>query len=693
VPNAIQQIRPLGGEWVEPDDAEDRKKAWRILHESCRSARFYMDTFWATGIALVEGKHWLETDAASVQRGSSRKVVVYPEQYGSGGEEIRATLNWTRPLATDVASILRVDPNGWALQFDPDGRDLSGSAMDVAVSERVWRDFLHQPAVDISGQDDLKNHWRVQAGSGILKAHPDAHCPYGWNISMVPLDRMFWHGGECNPDPARHRQWADCTAWPVETVERLYGITFTDEMKNALPTLSALQAFDEMLQGIRSVNEQVAGNSQAKALLVTEFYDDWFDRLTMLAHTGSGANQCIVLWDGPNPYRMPDGHGLCPYLKNDFALSLLSPWGVGVSHVVQTPQMVTALVVTNILRHQVTCTANRWLYQTGTIADPETAFSPVVGAPLEFTGNSGKDLLPQMIKPPDISALTKDVLMFMPQFGRDSASVPPVMRGGSSGSREAAEALRTRIAQAERPFSAIEERDLRAYQRFFTQFVRFLVETAPVELFVAACGEELQTAALDMVRRAPRLRHRVIASVPRDAVQPRTANERKREIMEWASLKLMTPDEARYEVAQVTGKPLTSREQQGIINATMEGRAFIEGATADQIHALHWEPHDIHVRTHQQLLTNRHSANLDPSVQQEISLHILDHYEQWGDEQELQGAMMMAAQGQVGAVEAVQGQSFGDEMPNSPAQGSLAAPQPQPSDYQRRETERAAQTA
>jgi len=475
----VRAVFEAGDHWVEPPTAPERKQAYKRFHDSSRSTRFYMDTIWATDAALVEGIHWHHTSPATAQRGSNRKIVVYPEQYDPDLGEVRATLNWTRPLATDVAALVRVDPQGWGLQFDPDRRDRLGSSPDRTVMDRVWHDFRMQSNVDISGQHDVANHWRVQMGSGLLKIHPDTANPYGWNISQVPLDRMVWDPSNVSPDIRRHRQWADCAAWAVEDVERAFGVQFSPETKKNLPTLGSLQAFSNLLQGIRQVNPSVGGDSKARALLLTEFYDDNWNRLTIFVHTSVGENQMRVMWDGPNPYRLsPESPGLCPFLKLDFIISLLGVWGVGIPRVVQTPQMVTALTMTNVLRHQIACTANRWLYQDGTIDDPETAFSPVVGAPLPWKGQVDKDLPPQMVTPPDIAAITKDLLAFMPQFGREVAHLPSVMRGEAEGSREAAQAIRERLAQAERPFSAIEERDYKTYRQFLTPFVAFLCNTA-----------------------------------------------------------------------------------------------------------------------------------------------------------------------------------------------------------------------
>lgn len=689
----IRQLALRGETVVEPTVAEERRKAFRTLYDGCRGQRFFFDAFWAKGIALVEGRHWLEEAAVSTSHGR-RTLRIHPERYDPGIDMVRVTLNWTRPLALDIAALLRVDPEGWRMQFEPDARNLVGSSGEIAVMRRVWRDFVTQDEVDLPGEHDRANHWRVQAGSGLLKMVPDSHCIYGWNIVHVPLDRMVWDVGNVSPEIERHCQWADTMAWPVEEIERQYGFELDAEFKKNLPTLSQLRAFGEMMFNIRSLQPPGSGDSRTKAVLITEFWDDYWKRLTIFIHAGPSSKQWKVVWDGPNPYAG------CPFLKLDFATTILAPWGVGVPHIVETPQKVDALAITNVLRHLLTTAAVHWIYEKGSVVDPATVFSPRVGSPIEYDSNFGKLKPPYPMEAPNIPAIAGQLVTMMPQVGRDMAHLPPVMAGKPTGTREAAQAIRARIAQAERPFTAIAERDGERYRRYFTRLVRFLVNRATLPVLLDAVGPELHATLMRMAQRTPRLKARIVVTVPRDAIQPRTPGERKHEIMQWASLKLMSPEEARHEIARVTGRPLTSIEEAALSNADEENRAFLDGAVAYteerqaagiawDIDAKHGDPHDLHIRSHDWVIMNRHQLNLPEPVVTELELHRVDHLEQMGDEAAVRAGVAMEAQGQFGATEAAI-EATGQGMPGSPLQGSLAAPEALPTDYARRDTEREA---
>ena len=689
---------------VEPPEAQKIKEDFRRLYDSCRTQRFFFDHWWMKGIALTEGQHWLEEEIASESRGN-RYIKALPVQYSDAGiDMVRATLNWTRPLVTDIAAMLRVATDGWRLQFDPDPRNFIGTADEVDVMRRVWYDWLTHPSVDLPSQADLMNDWRVQTGSGLLKIVPDRRNPYGYNLQHVPNDRIIWDPANTSPDPEGHFQWADCKAWPLEEVERRYGFRVPEEDRENLPTLGALQAFDQMMQQVRSLRPAGVGDSKTRGVLLTEYWREESGpdgkpvlRLSVLMHTGTGPNQCYVLWTGRDPV------GFSRFLKLDFGRSVLSMWGVGVPHIVETPQRFDALLTTCILRCQLATAAPHWIYERGTVEDPATAFSPRVGSPIEWDSNNQRAREPHIIEPPDMPRITEKLMALMPRIARDMAHLPPVLSGIPSGSREAAEALRTRLAQAERPFNAIAERDSERYARFFTRFVRMLVEKAPVPVLLKAVGDDLIGVALEMAGRRPRMRSRVQVRVPRDAIQPRTPNERKREIMELVALRVMSLDEARFEIARVTGRPLTSIEEAAIANAERENIAFLNGARAYSdaraaagepwdIRATHGEPATIHIRMHEALITNRYRMHLPDSVVRELEIHRLDHIERQGDEAELMGAVSASAQGQLGAVDAVLQQSYGDVLPASPLQGSMAAPPAMPTDYERRDMERELET-
>lgn len=694
---AVQEMRGALGQTVDPVLAEAIRKNFALLYDGSRSARFFYSQFWCLGIAMCEGQQWLEESISSTSKGS-RVLRAYPERYDPGIDAVRATLNLTRPMTSDIAAMVRVDPVGWALRFDPDPRDAMRGAIDLLISDRVWQHFRSHRTVDIAGEVDVANQWRCQTGAGLLKVVPDTANPYGRSIIHVPNDRMIWDVGITTPEVTQHNEWADTMAWPAAEVERRYGFQFTKKTKENLPTLGDLRQFDEMVQAIRSLQPAGYNSSKTPAVLVTEYYFDLWQKMAILVHTGTGSTQSHVVWVGPNPYGYMDESGkwvgLCPFLKLDFSMSLLGPWGPGVPHIIRTPQQITNLVYTNFLRNLLATSAPHYLYEEGTIADPNTAFSPRIGAPIEWKRARPDSQAPGILRTAEIPSIVNALASAMPQVMADMAHVSPVLQGIQSSDKASAQAIQIKLAQAQRPFSAMEEKDSEKYTRFFSDFTRVLVNSAPAEVLLEAVGQDLKSEADEMLSQNPRLKSRLTVSIPRDAIHPRTTAEKRQDLVQAAQLQLMSPQEYRYELAKQLGHPLTSKESIVLANVARENLMFLAGATADQVDATHFEDHDLHIRGHQTLLDSRWTANVSPDVQEQLRYHIFDHLEEKSDEAEVQGAMVMAAQGQIGATEAAMQQTGGGPpmaTPMTPLGGSMMSAGATPAAYAGREAQRTAE--
>ena len=666
---------------IPPEVERERLEAFRAMMRGCEGAKMFYGSHWATGIAMAEGQQWIEENIRlSSSRGGNRVLQAYPENYDAGVDQIRVTLNRTREIVNDVTSLLRVSPDGWNLDFAADERDAVGGTLDALMMRRVWNHYLRQPQVNLAQAEESQNEWRVQAGSGIIKLARDLSNPYGWTPVCVGLDRMTWDAANKSPWIDSHRQWADTMAWDATTFEKAYGIRFPDDVRKNLPRLGQLVGFEMLMQNIRALEEGRTGDSETPGILGTEFYDDNFARLTMIAHTGLGDGRERVVWDGPNPL------GFCPYMKNDYLLSLLGPWGVGIPYMVGREQKITNIVFTSIARHLLAISANQWVYEEGTITDPQTALSPRVGGPIPWKRDTRDSQPPYINKPPDIPSVLWNLAQMMPQMMSDKAHLPPVLMG-HGGSREPAASLQTKLGQAERPFAKIQDRDFEGYKRFYTRFATFLCDRSPTALLQEALGPDLNVPLMERMRTGKVIRSRVTVTVPRSAIQPPTPAERKRDLQQWTALKVVRPEELRFELASKMGMPITEIEEATVASVAQENQAFLSGATAEAVRAVHFEPHDLHIRGHRIIIGKRRTWDVAEEVITQIGLHILSHYEQMADEIELESAQGAAAQGQVGATESVIGQAFGDELEPGPLSGSMAAPMASPTDYATRDLE------
>lgn len=668
---------------VPPEIEAEETKAFRRLYDSCRGRRFILDAACAVGIAMTEGQQWLIDEAYSQNTASGRTVLrLLPERTDPGVDNVRITLNRIRDITEEVASLTRIEPGGWEGRFESDPRDPAMTQVQLHIERAVWREY--RKTVMLHAEAEQANTWRSQCGSGLIKAIPDRSNPFGWDLAMVPLDRILWDPHCKSQEPAQHLEWGDSCAWNAEDATKAYGIKF--KKPDDLPTVGSLRAFDGALGAMRGIASGSEDESRAPGVLVTELYRRNWKTLSLFVHTGTGEGQSHLVWYGPNPY------GACPYLKFDLGLSLLSPFGVGVPLRLKADQQFYNLALTAILRHLLTVSAVRWLYEEGTVTNPQSVFSPRVGGLIPVKAVKDKiEVLPQMIQPPNMNATAWQLAGMLPTMMEEKAHLRPVMFGITSPRGESGQAIEQKIGQAGRVYAALAENDGERVSRFLTHHIKHLCNTAPIPVLMNACGAGLQGALMERLQQGRVIDASIKVSLPAGTIQPRTAAEKRSDLERWAALLpgAFDPDTLKYEIFKQTGEPVTSDQELALANASEENLRFMSGQPAEAVDAKHFEPHDIHVRTHKQIVLARHTGAIPDEVVAQVELHILDHLEEAGDEAALQFANMAEGQGQLGATEAAQ---MGT-MPETVRSGSMAAPVPTNAQYGARDTTRRAKAA
>ncbi|MBE3045426.1 hypothetical protein IMZ48_23335 [Candidatus Bathyarchaeota archaeon] len=499
---------------------------------------------------------------------------------------------------------------------------------------------------------------------------PDQQNQFKHVIRTIPLDRMIWDPANKSQEISDHYEWADSVAMPAEDVERAYGYTIPDKEK--LPTLGSLRAFEGATSEIRGVQGLSKEESRTPAVLLTEYYTDWFKTLTIFVHSGTTENDCKAVWQGPNPY------GFCPYMHLTLGMSLLSLWGVGVPIQLRQHHTLFNIAMTSIARHLVTTSAVRWLYEEDTVRSPSSVFSPRVGGPIAVTRNRTEPpILPQMIQPPNMNDIAWNLVSILPAMFDQTAHVSSILRGVAP-PRDSGSAIREKLSQAGRFFVSVGEDDQERQKKFMTKVVMFLAESAPPEALLDAVGPDLQAKLMERLQQPPVLKTRIELMVRPDAIQPRTPDEMKQDIKELASLKALSPDEMKWEWYRATGKPVTSEQHEAVVNAINENQKIMSG---EQVFALDFEPHALHIFCHKQVIRCRHTWNVPDEVVLAVQIHIADHYDDWGDERGIEGAMIAEAQGQTGAG----GMAAGNALADSPLGGAMSAPEATESQYAARD--------
>jgi len=705
-----------GPDAVPLDTANERREAWRRLYEPCQTARSVMNVWRATAIAQFDGHHWIENDPQVVDTSSGRvSLRLHKADYRPTADNIRATLNRTRDITEEITSMLRVEPAGWEAVFDIEQPPGPGSSDEQAICRAAYRDWLHDDTVNLPGAYAQANSWRSQTGSGLLKVVLDSRNPFGVNVKHITADRISWDLANRDPDPWMHREWADTVAYPVEDVERMFGIQFPDKTKKALPTLSELQPFDDVVRKIQALDPQARTGSQSRGVLVTEYYSDWWQRLTIFVHTGSSAEACRVVWDGPNWFHA------CPYGKYDLGESLMTPWGVGVPHRIYHEQRTTTLAITLVLKHLQAISAVRPIVAAGSVeGDLSEVFSPKVAAPIVWdAGRDGRNPAPSYIRPPDMPAIAWNLVSAMPEVMKDKSHLRDVLMGITSPRGESGDAIRQKLAQSGRVFADLNEKDLAVSRRFLTALGRYLVNfgnrAGAVQRACRNIRGQWDAAVQRQAVRGDQVlcTHRVFVSVPREATQPKTPDEMVRDWKEMVSLQIMSPDEMRLAMVQQLGRSLTKAEGEAVDAACHENDMFMAGAQAyvrgrendldperPVIKAVYGEAHDIHDRIHGELVRRRYSMPVPDDVVKEVTIHrFYVHREFAGNEALQQAAIQAEAQMlQPGISEALGAQTMGPSIAGhsgAPAQtpvgGGLAAPSATPADYQARERDRVQQ--
>ena len=386
-----------------------------------------------------------------------------------------------------------------------------------------------------------------------------------------------------------------------------------------------------------------------------------------------------VVWDGPNPY------GACPYLKWNFGKSLVAPWGLGIGARVRGEQQLFNLAATHIVRHMLTTSHVPWIYEEGTVTDPARAFSPRVGGLIgvKRTRAEPVSIIPQRAQPPNLNAIADKVVAEMPALLSEKLHFRPVMQGVTSPRGESGDAIREKLSQAGRVFEQQAEEDGESTKRFLTHHVMFLCNKGPRKALFDAVGPHLQNVLMEQWQRAgATITTNITLRLPDGSIQPRTRAEKKQDLKDAVALKALDPRRLIWELYKATGDSITSGQAAAVTVAASENRMLIEGAAADQIGAVHFENHDVHISVHKELLNLRHlDPRMTPDVEGQTALHINEHFIEWGDEFLLQYGLDAEASGQAGAVAQVESEIAGG---GSPQQGAMVAPTPAPAQYRQR---------
>lgn len=664
---------------VPEDVARERISAYRALYESCKGSRFVYDAAWAAAIALVEGFQWLTRQYQFTNKSGATVFRGARENYDPSDDQIRVSVNRTRDLTEEVASILSIDPEGWAGQFDPDPTDAERGFDDARIYQRAWRGFLRDH--DVESEQRQSGNWRATCGTGLLKAVSDPTNPYKWDLVCAPLDRMIWDSANASPEISKHAKWVDCAAWTTDEIEaRFPGFEFSEETKRTLPSVSELRAFDTTVQNIRGRVAPGAMESRTKGVLAAEFYDNEWGRLTIIMHSGLADKQIHVLWDGPNPY------GACPFWKFDLGESLLGPWGIGVPNRIGPDQKVYNLAMTAIVRHLLTISAVRWLFEKNSIINPQSTLSPRVGAPIEWNPvRDDKTILPQMLQPPNMNEIAWNLVQMMPVLMQTKTHMSPVLQGQTP-PRDSGQAIDLKLGQAGRVFADINKQDWGRGKRFLTHFVSRICDSAVTTpegqaRLVGDVGRDLSNALMQRLGEGRVVSTRVTVSIPWKAHQPRTGPEIRRDLKELASLGAIDAETMRYEFLSQTGQPVAVIEEIGRANALAENDRFRAGATADEIRPAFGEPGGVHLKAHGEFIANRYESGLPQEVVDEVQIHYGDTLDHMATEAGAQGAIAAEMQGNSMAMESLVGGEMMPKIRPTVAAGAMAAPQATPGQY------------
>ena len=678
-------IQKYGG--IAGEIEQDRTRRFRDLFDSGRGARFIWDANWACSLLLYHGKHWITEGRTRTTSGGRTTLRMLPADQTDGGpDDVRVTVNRIRDITDEITSILQPNPDAWKCLFEPDGRDATRSAEDLALEQSVWEDYCrHTPPAEIFLS---VNRRRNQCGSGLWKAVPDTSHPYGWDLVEVPPDRMIWDPANTQSDLEKHNEWADTMAWPAEDVSRAYGLEFPKP--DQLPTLGSLRAFESATRGAQATRVPGADESKVPAVLLTEYY--WpgpprpgkrprWSWLTLFIHTGTAAAQMHILWDGPNPY------GKCPFLKVDFGDSLLSPWGTGVPLLQKPENQILNQAMTHVIRHLLTVQAIKQFYAQGSIENPRSALSPKVGGIVEIKKVGTDWAWPQYSKPPDLNQVSWQLVALMPEMMAQKAHLRDVMMGITSPRGESNAAILSKLGQAGRTFVTLKQQDEERIRRFLTYHVRFLCETAPAPRLLEAVGPDRERLALRALSRRPRVQTRISVSIRPGLAK--TPQEKEQSLKQWASLGLFDAEALKWEIFQQTGEAVTAEQYDAAAAAAQENAMLLAGATAEDVDAVNFEPHWVHIPVHRQLINHRRlDSRITPDVVTETIMHLADHYEEWGDEKLVDFGLQ--AQGNQGAAGMV-AQATGAMVGRTPVGGAMAAPEASPVQYGARELANQAQ--